>query len=107
VLCNYTESKILKHYNIDNYHEKIMMFIEKSIKYSKEIENVSKELLNEFPILKIWYEIPQVLFGYSRETLHRKYYALVSAMLKYQDKINDLELERRLSIRRPDVTYPE
>lgn len=37
VICNYTESKILKHYNIDNYHEKIMMFIEKSIKYNKEI----------------------------------------------------------------------
>ena len=37
VLCNYTESKILKHYNIENYHEKIMMFIEKSIKYNKEI----------------------------------------------------------------------
>ena len=83
------------------------MFIEKSIKYNKEVENVSKELLSDFPILKIWYEIPAVLFGYSRDTLHRKYYDLVKAMLKYQEKINDLELEKRLSIKRPNVTYPE
>jgi len=69
-----------------------MMFIEKSIKYNKEIENVSKELLNEFPILKIWYEIPKFLFGYSRENLHKKYYDLVRAMLAYEDKIKDLDL---------------
>ena len=39
--------------------------------------------------------------------LCKKYYDLVKAMLKYQEKINDLELEKRLSIKRPNVTYPE
>ena len=40
-------------------------------------------VIDEFPVLKIWYEIPGWLFGYSREKLHKKYYDLVRAILNY------------------------
>ena len=44
-----------------------------------------------------------MVFGYSREKLHNKYYDLVRAVLKYEERIKDLDLEKQLSIRRPNV----
>jgi hypothetical protein len=51
LLCGYTESKILTVYNIENYQEKIYTFLEKSIRYKKEVRNIPPWLLKEFPVL--------------------------------------------------------
>ena len=70
LLCGYTESKILTIYNIENYQEKIYSFIEKSIRYKKEVRNLPHSVIRDFPVLEIWYKLPENLLGYSRQELH-------------------------------------
>jgi hypothetical protein len=84
LLCGYTDSKILTVYNIENYQEKIYNFLEKSIRYKKELRNISPDLLKEFPVLEIWFKLPDVLLGYSREELHETFYELMEAIIVFE-----------------------
>jgi len=38
---------------------------------------VPQWLLKEFPVLEIWFHLPENLFGYTREELHEKLYELL------------------------------
>lgn len=51
LVCGYTESLLLQQYNINNVHEKIKTFIEKSIKYKKEYISPPQEVVEKFPVL--------------------------------------------------------
>ena len=92
LLCGYTDSKILTVYNIDNYQEKIYSFLEKSVRYNKPLRKIPPELLKDYPVLEIWFKLPDFLLGYSREELHETFYELMEAIIVFEQKMraNDL-----------------
>ncbi len=105
LLCGYTESKILTIYNIENYQEKIYTFLEKSIRYKKELRNIDPWVLKEFPVLEIWFKLPENLLGYSREELHETFYELMEAIIVFEEKIRANELYDYLKIKRAGIKY--
>ena len=53
-------------YNITDPYSKIYDFLHKSILYGKPYENLDKKVIEKYPVLEIWYNLPERIFGYAR-----------------------------------------
>jgi hypothetical protein len=62
-------------------------------------------VLKEFPVLEIWFKLPENLLGYSREELHETFYELMEAIIVFEEKIRANELYDYLKIKRGGIKY--
>lgn len=91
LVCGYTLSTILIRYNITNHFAKIYEFLYKSILYGKEYRNVDKKILEKYPVLEVWYKLPDKIYGYAREEIHNSLYQLIAATIEFEKQINKME----------------
>ena len=67
LICGYTSSTLLIQYNVPDPYSKIYEFLKKSIMYQKPYRQLPLEVLERYPILELWYKLPEKLFGFTQE----------------------------------------
>lgn len=77
LVCSYTKSTILQSHKIENVYEKIYSFLTRSISSGKPYRDPQHKLLEEFLVLQVWYDLPDSLFGYTKDQLHKTLYELL------------------------------
>lgn len=105
LICGYTKSTILIQFNVPDPYGKIYYFLKKSIMYQKEYRNLSPRIIEKYPILELWYKLPDKLYGYTREEIHEQLYQLIICTIEFEKKIEYLRTYEGLKVRKNDRKY--
>jgi len=53
---------------------------------------LDKKVIEKYPVLEIWYNLPDKIFGFSREEVHSTLYKLIHANIEFEKNMKSEEL---------------
>lgn len=73
--------------------------------YGKPYEKIDRKLLEKYPVLEIWYKLPDKIYGYGRQEIHQALYKLIQATIEFEKKIKYMEQYQYLKQKQYDRKY--